>query len=279
MNARITDRQDLKVAHEPSHRLVKVRTVVLERQLGRVHTAALVAFERVKTLCVKIAESHQPFVGEAKKGEVAGPAATKQSNPEPTPEDTTTESGDSLPPDHAPDVSNDTAVNARGGVASSKGPRDKGPQDGNQPQDGDSLSCDKCRGRLSFPCWYCIYCEGQFRKLIWSPHVLRPSTTLSDDLFLCEACDRKGDLELMRGSGKRGSGKHTEDHHLIRCLAPEKDDDALSLEDQLKEMRSQFDNMESRFGDLIRDFTTRIGNMEQLLHKLAILVASTKTVV
>jgi hypothetical protein len=87
----------------------------------------------------------------------------------------------------------------------------------------------------------------------------------------------------------RGSGKHTEDHHLIHCLAPEKDDSALSsterrlisLEDQLSHMQSrmqsQFDNMqsrlesrwESRFGGLIQDLTTRIGNMEQLLNKLA----------
>jgi hypothetical protein len=110
MNARITDRQDLKVAHEPSHRLVKVRTVVLERQLGRVHTAALGAFERVKTLCVKIAESHQPSVDEDKKGEVPGPVTRNQSNPEPTPKGTPTESGDGLPPDHAPDVPNDTTV-------------------------------------------------------------------------------------------------------------------------------------------------------------------------
>jgi hypothetical protein len=279
MNARI-DRQDLKVAHEPSHRLVKVRTVVLERQLGRVHTAALVAFERARTLCAKIAESHQRFLEEDKKGEVAGPATR---NLEPTPKETLTESGDGLPSDHAPDVPNNTTVESRDGGASSKGTRYENLQDGKQPQDSKSLSCDKCRGRLSFPCWYCIYCEGQSRRLTCSPRVLRPSTTLLDDLFLCraceagqacqaceldeacQACDRKVDLELMQGSGK-----HTEDHHLIRCLAPEKDDDALSSTERRlisleSRMQSQFDNMESR-----------IGNIEQLLHKLS--STSTETV-
>ncbi|KAN0140973.1 hypothetical protein V8E53_001417 [Lactarius tabidus] len=241
MNARITDRQDLKVAHEPSHRLVKVRTVVLERQFGRVHTAALVAFERVRTLCAKIAESHQRFVEDDMKGEVAGPATRNQSNREPTPKETPAES-----------------VEDKDGGAS-KGPRDENPQDAKQPQDSDLLSCNECGGRLSFPCWYCVYCK--------------------DDLFLCETCDRKGDLELMQGPGKLGSGKHTEDHHLIRCLAPEKGDDALSSTERRlisleSRMGSQFDNMESRFGDLIQDLASRIGNIEQLLHKLS----STETV-
>jgi hypothetical protein len=68
----------------------------------------------------------------------------------------------------------------------------------------------------------------------------------------------------------RGSGKHTEDHHLIRCLAPEKDDDVLSPTERRlisldSRMQSQYDNMESRFGDL----TTRIGNIEQLLYRLS----------
>ncbi|KAF8259842.1 hypothetical protein EI94DRAFT_1812645 [Lactarius quietus] len=63
MAARIAHRQDLRVVHEPSrHRLIKVRTVVLKRQHGRVHTAALAAFERVQTLYPKIAEAPQRSV-------------------------------------------------------------------------------------------------------------------------------------------------------------------------------------------------------------------------
>ena len=102
--------------------------------------------------------------------------------------------------------------------------------------------------------------------------------TLLDNLFVCNVCDREGVPELMRHSGK-----HTEDHHLIRCLAPEKDDNILSsmeqrlisLEDRMQSrMQSQFDNMQSRFNDLNQDLTSRIGNIEQLLHKLAAAVTS-----
>ena len=30
-----------------------------------------------------------------------------------------------------------------------------------QAQDSDLPSCGKCKGPLSFPCWYCVECEGQ----------------------------------------------------------------------------------------------------------------------
>ena len=96
--------------------------------------------------------------------------------------------------------------------------------------------------------------------------------TLLDDLFLCDACDGEGVPELMRSSGK-----HTEDHPLIRCLAPEKDDDApssaeqrlTSLEDRLNSMHSRFDNMQSRLDGLTQGLNSRIGNMEQLLQRIA----------
>ena len=98
-----------------------------------------------------------------------------------------------------------------------------------------------------------------------------------DDLFLCDACDGEGVPELMRSSGK-----HTKDHPLIRCLAPENDDDALSsteqrltlLEDRLNSMHSRFDIMQSRFDGLTQGLNSRIGNMEQLLHKLAAAVTT-----
>src|SRR5258708_28495431 len=54
--ARITHRRDIDGVHEPNHRLVKVRTTVLTRSHGRVHTAACNAFERVGDVCRKIAE-------------------------------------------------------------------------------------------------------------------------------------------------------------------------------------------------------------------------------
>ena len=169
INARITDRQDLKLPHEPSHRLVKVRTVVLERQLGRVNTAALEAFERAKTLCAKIAASNQRLV-EEDKNEVASQDTKNQSGPEPSPKEILSEPGEGQL-DDAPDYPDDSTVEAKNDEVS-QGPKDEIAQNGTQPQESDSPSCGKCKGRLSFPCWYCIYCKGQSRRLVCSPHVL-----------------------------------------------------------------------------------------------------------
>lgn len=63
----------------------------------------------------------------------------------------------------------------------------------------------------------------------------------------------------------RSSGKHTEDHHLIRCLAPEDDDTSSSTEQRLISLEDRLTSMQSQFDDL----TGRIGNMEQLLHRIA----------
>ena len=171
MAARITSRQDIEEAHEPNHRLVKVRTLVLLRQHGRVHTAALAAFENAQELCAKIAESSQGLAEKDKEGEVTGPDTKNPSSPEPTSEEPTSESDDDQL-DDAPDAPDDTTVEAKDDEGTSQGPRDENPQDGTEPQDSDSPSCGNCKGRLSFPCWYCIYCEGQSRRLIYSPRVL-----------------------------------------------------------------------------------------------------------
>jgi hypothetical protein len=64
----------------------------------------------------------------------------------------------------------------------------------------------------------------------------------------------------------RCSGKHTEDHHLIRCLAPQEDGDITSsTELRLISLEERLDDMHMRFDDL----GDRIRNIEQLLHKLA----------
>jgi len=119
--------------------------------------------------------------------------------------------------------------------------------------------CGSCNKRLSFPFWYCIFC--------------------SDDLFICNACDEAGVLDL-----ERDFEKHTEEHHLIRCFAPEKkDDDALPTEQRLTAIEGRLDGMQTqlqtqldvltgRMGVLtgqIGDLHTRMGNIEQLLLKLA----------
>ena len=65
---------------------------------------------------------------------------------------------------------------------------------------------------------------------------------------------------------KRASRKHTEEHHLIRCLAPEKVAEAPSSPDQrLMSLERRLDDMQTQFNDL----SGRIGNIEQILHKLA----------
>ena len=82
-----------------------------------------------------------------------------------------------------------------------------------------------------------------------------------DDLFICYECDADGVPELMRSSGK-----HTEEHHLIRCLAPvEGEDDVTETDQRLKSIETRLDGMQARFDDL----TTRIGNIEELLRRLA----------
>ena len=124
--------------------------------------------------------------------------------------------------------------------------------------------------------------------------VLNVGAGLLDDLYICDGCDGEGVPELMRSSGK-----HTEEHHLIRCLAPEKTDDKdedpptgqrlTSMEGRLGGVQKQLDDLSGRVGDLsaglsgriegltgrmgdltgyMGDINARIGNIEQLLHRL-----------
>jgi hypothetical protein len=107
-----------------------------------------------------------------------------------------------------------------------------------------------------------------------------------DDLYICDGCDAEGVPDLMRSSGK-----HTEGHHLIRCLAPKADDKVkaspteerlTSIEGRLDGMQTQLDDLTGRVGErigdlpdrmddltgYIGDLNARIGNIEQLLHRL-----------
>jgi hypothetical protein len=59
----------------------------------------------------------------------------------------------------------------------------------------------------------------------------------------------------------RESGKHTEEHHLIRCLAPEKAKETPpSTEQRFASLEKRLDNMQTRLDDLS-------GKMEQLLSR------------
>ena len=139
-------REDLGLAHEPSHRLVKVRVAVLTRNHGHVHTAACDAFERVEETRRKVAEFTSV------PDEETGPDEEKKSSLEPTPTE--------IP------AKNDKQVDVLNPLVGAKGEaevEDKTGQDeGHVPVwDEGLLACGKCRSRLSFPFWYCIYCEGK----------------------------------------------------------------------------------------------------------------------
>lgn len=141
VGVRVTDREDLGGIHEPNHRLVKARTTVLTRSHGRVHTTACDAFERVVEVCRKIAEFSSHPDGETgpneQKNSRFGPSSTEMPAKSDTLEDV-------LNPQGGAEVESKTPRNAR--------------QD--QVQDESLPRCGKCEGRLSFPFWYCIFCEG-----------------------------------------------------------------------------------------------------------------------
>ena len=61
---------DMEVAHKPYHRLVKARIPVLLRHYGRIHSAALEAFDRSRYACLRIAESTAHPQEEEKTGSV-----------------------------------------------------------------------------------------------------------------------------------------------------------------------------------------------------------------
>ena len=128
--ARVT-RDDLEGAHEPSHRLVKARALVLTRSHGRVHAAACDAFERVEETRKKIVEftshSNEQTEQDQQKTSSLRPSSTEMSTKS-----------------DKPDVEGKTARDARE----------------DQVQGKSLPACGKCKGRLSFPFWYCIFCEG-----------------------------------------------------------------------------------------------------------------------
>jgi hypothetical protein len=143
VGARVT-REDLEGVHEPSHKLVKVRTAVLSRNHGRAHTAACDAFARVEETCRKIAEfNSHPDEGtgpDKQKTSRFGTTSTKMP--------TKSEPDNVLnPPDGTKvgaEVEGKTAIDASHV----------------QVQDPSLPTCGKCKGRLSFPFWYCIFCQG-----------------------------------------------------------------------------------------------------------------------
>ncbi|KAF8497394.1 hypothetical protein F5888DRAFT_1906711 [Russula emetica] len=132
--ARVTHRRDVEGAHEPNHRLVKVRTTVLLRSHGRVHTAACNAFERVGETCRRVAEFTLRPDGETRpdRRKPLESASTKMS---------------------AKTFKLDDIPNRLDGSKGGAGLGGKAVREARQVQvlDQSLPTCGKCKGRLSFP--------------------------------------------------------------------------------------------------------------------------------
>ena len=144
VSARVTHRKDIEGTHEPNHRLVKVRTTVLMRSHGRVHTAASNAFERVAETCKRIAEL------KLRSDEETGPDRRKP-----------LESASTKMPSKTSKL--DGIHNRLGGSKGGARLRGKTAREARQVQvlDQSLPTCGKCKGHLSFPFWFCIFCKGK----------------------------------------------------------------------------------------------------------------------
>jgi hypothetical protein len=96
-------------------------------------------------------------------------------------------------------------------------------------------------------------------------YMLKVRVALVDHLYICDACDTEGVPDLCRSSGK-----HTAEHHLIRCLVPEADDEDKTspTEQRLTSIEGRLDGLQTHLQTQLDDLTGRIGNIERLLHKL-----------
>ena len=148
VDARITHHKDFEGEHTPNHRLIKARTPVLTRSEGRIHKGACEAFQRVQVFCMKIAEYSSHLHEESGLREQKTSSSRSASTASPA----NGVKPDDVHPD--PDGTKDGAET-----------KDRALPDAIQGQipDQDLPTCGKCKGSLSFPFWYCIFCEGRSR--------------------------------------------------------------------------------------------------------------------
>ena len=180
IEVRVTHRQNIDGPHEPYHRLVKLRTAVLANHFGRTYRSACAAFDLVEEFCAKIAQAPQQPQEETDRGEDAQNASA--SIPEPT---TAEVSSENVKPDGVPVTEDDTRDRTEADPttteesfmdnksddvpAAADGPKDETETEDKvsqcaaqaESQNGDLPTCGRCSGSLSFPFWYCIFCEGQ----------------------------------------------------------------------------------------------------------------------
>jgi hypothetical protein len=153
--ARVTNREDLEGVHEPNHKLVKVRTVVLERQDGRLYTAAIKAVTRVEKICKQIARAEA-----SKKLETESNG--KMSKPEPTSDHFDDGPSTQGGAEDAPEATGveDASEGSESGDGTASDTSEASQQTPEIPS-GELPTCGSCKGSLSFPFWYCIFCQGQ----------------------------------------------------------------------------------------------------------------------
>jgi hypothetical protein len=154
IDARITDRPEYEGPHEPTHRLVKVRVNVLMRNHGNAYTRACEAFQRVQKFCVKIAEfSSHPRME-------TGPNEQKGSNLEPPPTEMPVKGDERDDSDvRTAEDGTESGTGIEDGITPDTA-RDEQDRDRDRDRDQDLPACGNCKGSLSFPFWYCTFCEG-----------------------------------------------------------------------------------------------------------------------
>ena len=141
IDARITEYRGLESPHEPTHRLVKFRTYVSLRNYGWVYRRACEAFERAREFLTTIAESSSQFheaEPHGRKPSSLGPTSTETAVQSNQPDDICTgpdctKGRSEMEDKTTPDVAKDQGL----------------------------PTCGQCKGGLSFPIWYCIFCEGR----------------------------------------------------------------------------------------------------------------------
>jgi hypothetical protein len=175
IDARLLPLENLRRLHEPHHKLLKLRTVMLTHHYGRMYKLACAAFERVEGLCTKIAGASQKLHEEKQTGQQD---VRNLLTEEPTDTDipsTRTDKLDDVPAKTEPEQTV-TAIPSKNDMPTDLPDladglkqtelQDKVSQTAVQArcQDEDLPTCGKCNVSLSFPFWHCIFCKGRSQE-------------------------------------------------------------------------------------------------------------------
>jgi len=200
LDAYVSSREEL-LPHEPSHKLVKLRIAVPTYHLGLTYKLAHGAFERVQVFLPKIVEASQKSEDEKGTEQDVQNVSTQDPTTRDQPSEsdkldddqaamevelTSTEMVSEIyKSDDVPTAANGIQGGVQAEPTVTKVPsksdnvttttdgtngkiemedRDDNPsQTRAQLQDGDFPACGNCNRSLSFPFWYCIFCEGPYQ--------------------------------------------------------------------------------------------------------------------